>query len=561
MKSLKILFLILLLGVAVFLFSNAEPVCLIRIPKADSTQWSLLAGLRVDVLQELETCFIARAQRDDFRFLRKNGLRFTVLDKDIQGKEYFLVRAGSREKLPVLQARGRLIEVEGGTLIGWTMREDPSSLIPSDVARKPLPTGPILSFLRRPSPRLAVQEFHAVKDSLVQFIVDHVSKDNLRGLVQSLQAFQTRFSSTPNCEAAGEFIFNYFQSMGLEPSYEPFEFEGAYSSRNVIVDKRGETDPGKILIICAHYDSTSNIPTTLAPGADDDASGVAAVMEAARILRPYSFDFTVRFIAFSAEEWGLYGSRNYAAQARDRDDEIIGVINLDMIAYANLMPEDLELFVNSNSEWLGERFRLAAGSYSGLRANLIVDASMVYSDHAPFWDTGYPALLSIEDSPLTNPYYHQTTDTAATLNFDFFTAATKAALGTAAELAQPLKAGYPKSPTRLAAQTYGYSSLFNPIRTVYLSWTASQDASGYNIYRSSASHLNYQKVNSSPVQSTAFMNTVLDADTFYYYVVTAVGGGGLESNYSGEVEIEPIPVSSGRKISQDSSSLERRGQR
>jgi hypothetical protein len=406
-----------------------------------------------------------------------------------------------------------------------------------------------------------VQEFHAAKDSLVQFIVDHVSKDNLRGLVQSLQAFQTRFSSTPNCEAAGDYIFHYFQAQGLDPAYESFDFDGGYSSRNIIADKTGKTDPARILILCGHYDSTSNEPAALAPGADDDASGVAAVMEAARIFRPYAFDFTVRFIAFSAEEWGLYGSRNYAAQARNRGDEIIGVINLDMIAYANLMPEDLELFVNNDSQWLAERFKIAAGFYSGLQANLIVDASMVYSDHAPFWDTGYPALLGIEDSPLTNPYYHQTTDTAATLNLDFFTAAAKAALGTAAELAQPLKAGYPKSPTRLAAQTFVYSSLFNPVRTVYLSWTASPDVFGYNIYRSPVSHLNYHKVNSSPVESTAFMNTVLDADKFYYYVVTAVNGGGLESNYSGEVEIEPSPVSSGRKISRDSSSLERRGER
>jgi len=561
MKNLKILRPFVLLGSFILLSFYSEPVYLIRIPKGDPTQWSLLAELRVDVAQELETCFIARAPRDDFRFLRENGVRFAILDKDIRGKEYFLVRASSRDELPELQVQGRLIEVESGTLIGWTTAEDPSSLIPPDVARKPLPTGSILSYLRRPSPSVAVQEYQAVKDNLVQFMVDLVSRENLRGLIQGLESFQTRYSSTPNCEAAGDYIFQYFQALGLDPAFESFPFGGAYSSRNVIADKRGETDPQKILIICAHYDSTSDIPTVLAPGADDNASGVAAVLEAARILRTYAFDFTVRFIAFSGEEWGLYGSRNYAAQARNRGDDIIGVINLDMIAYANLMPEDLELFVNSDSEWLAERFRIAAGEYSGLRANKFVDASMVYSDHAPFWDTGYPALLGIEDGPLTNPYYHETTDTVSTLNFDFFTAATKAALGTAAELAQPVKAGYPRSPTRLTAQTYGYSSLFNTIRTVYLSWTASPDAFGYNIYRSSASHLNYQKVNSSPVQSTAFVNTVLDADKFYYYVVTAVGGGGLESNYSGEVEIEPILASSSQGVSRGASSLEGRGKR
>ena len=558
MKTLKVLSLVLLIIGGSLLYSQSEPVYLIKILKTGPAQWSLLERYQIDVLQELETCFLARVVREDVRVLRRARLRFTVLDKNIEGKKYFLVRESTQDKLAGLRAGGQLAAVEKGTLLAWTKGEAPSSVIPPFVPRKPLPSTSILSYLKRPSLPLAAQEYKAAKDALIQSMVNLVSRDNLRALVEGLQSFRSRYSSTSNCEAAGDFIFHYFQTLGFVPSYEPFDFQGSYSSRNIIAEKRGETDPGEILIICAHYDSTSNEPNILAPGADDNASGTAAVMEAARILRLYPFDFTIRFIAFSAEEWGLYGSKYYAAQSRNRGERIIGVINLDMIAYADAMPENLELIVNETSDWLAERLGLSAGSYTGLPVHKIVDPSAVYSDHASFWDTGYSALLGIEDDPLTNPYYHQTTDTVSTLNFDFYTNAAKTALGTLAELAQPVRAGYPRPPAGLEAKTYNYSSVFSSLRTVALSWTASSGVQGYNVYRGTASHLGYQKLNTSPVQSTAFLDRVLNTDRYYFYIVTTVDGGGLESNRSREVESAPFLVVMGQPAVQDSSSLGRR---
>ena len=98
-------------------------------------------------------------------------------------------------------------------------------------------------------------------------------------------------------------------------------------------------------------------------------------------------------------------------------------------------------------------------------ATKTVDASFVYSDHSPFWDNGYPALLAIEDNPLTNPYYHRTTDTLDTLNLDFFTSATRASVGLLAELAQPIKAGYPRTPVGFYADSVVYRSLFNSLHS------------------------------------------------------------------------------------------------
>ncbi|RPI98809.1 MAG: M20/M25/M40 family metallo-hydrolase, partial [Candidatus Aminicenantes bacterium] len=338
-----------------------------------------------------------------------------------------------------------------------------------------------------------------------------------------------------NCEAAGEALFAAFSALGLdEVRFEPFTFSGSYTSRNVVAEKRGETANYGIYIICSHYDSTSPSPLTLAPGADDNASGTAAVLEAARVLAPYPLDYTVRFIAFSAEEWGLWGSRAYAARARLGGQPILGVINLDMIGYADAVPEDLQIIVNGNSTWLADLF-LAAGSHYGVvGATKTTDASFVYSDHSPFWDNGFPALLAIEDNPLTNPYYHRTTDTLDTLNIDFLTSATRASVGLLAELAQPIKDGYPRTPVGLYAELTVYRSLFKAVNTVRLHWTAQTDAAGYNVYRTNTPHFGYVKINSTPVTGTSFSDTNVGSDPTYIYAVTAVGPTGLESNRSSD---------------------------
>jgi hypothetical protein len=209
-----------------------------------------------------------------------------------------------------------------------------------------------------------------------------------------------------------------------------------------------------------------------------------------------------------------------------------------MIGYADAMPEDLDLIVNSFSEWLAERLKLAAGSYAGLATRKVVTASANYSDHAPFWDRGYPAVLAIEDQPLHNPYYHKTTDTADKLNDVFLVSSTRAALAVLAELAQPCNPAVPKTPVGLDGRVGTYSALFSAIRAVRLTWTADSSAAGYNLYRSTTSHLNYQRLNSALLTGTSFTEKFLSPALDYYYVVTAVGSGGRESNYSREIWVK-----------------------
>jgi Zn-dependent M28 family amino/carboxypeptidase len=270
-------------------------------------------------------------------------------------------------------------------------------------------------------------------------LVGRVSTAALAANILTLQNFQTRYASYPGCEQAGDYLYAYFLALGLPTEFDPFTFSSNRSSRNVIAMLPGKASPEYVVILCAHYDSTTGSTTgpTTAPGADDNASGTAAVMEIARLLAGRSFDFTIKFICFSAEEWGLYGSKHYAQEARNAGEKILGVLNMDMIAYADALPKDLDLFVNPASEWLANWFVLCARQYVAIDLARSVDPSMRASDHSPFWDQGFSALLAIEDYSVRNPYYHKTTDLITTLNLDFATAVTKIVLAVASGLAQP----------------------------------------------------------------------------------------------------------------------------
>lgn len=542
MRSLKGSAVAALALAAFFAFPFRGPVALIKVPKDPGPVEPALARLGIDVRQELASCFLALAGRDDLRELRRVKVRYVVLRRDAGGSELLLVRTERPGAIEALRAAGLAVAVEPGTAVFWTDEGSASEAVPDGLPRKALPGRAIL-----PSPRLRPARPlppppPAAPDPLVETIVDLVSSADLTASVQGLQDFQTRYASTVNCEAAGDALFADFTALGLDSvRFEPFTF-ASYASRNVIAEKTGQTYPDDIYVICGHYDSISPAATrlTLAPGADDNASGTAAVLEAARALAAVPLDFTVRFIAFSAEEWGLFGSRAHAEAAHAAGERILGVINLDMIAYADAPPEDLQIIVNPRSGWLADLYLGAAGNYGPLEATKTVDASFVYSDHSPFWDNGYPALLAIEDNPLRNPYYHQTTDTIDKLDVDFFTRAARASLGLLAELAQPVREGAPRTPVGLRGRWTVYTSLFNTLQAVQLTWTSQADATGYNVYRTETPHAGYVKINDAPVAAPAFTDDDLGTDPEFYYVVTAVGPTGLESNRS--IEIFPFAI-------------------
>ncbi|MCK4940890.1 M28 family peptidase [candidate division WOR-3 bacterium] len=295
---------------------------------------------------------------------------------------------------------------------------------------------------------------------MVQEMVDSVNADSLLTTVQRLQDFVTRRSTHDSCFAAANYIFDKFTAYGLDSVF--FQYHNAGHAPNVIGIKRGTVHPESIYtIICGHFDSFAYSSPNIAPGADDNASGTAAVIEAARVMYDYEFEYSIRYIAFSGEEYGMYGSEHYAQLARAQGDSILGVFNGDMLSYVDYQPESLDVFAkpaNPNCSPFADFFIAAADTYTTLRTKKHLSTSMVYSDHSPFWDQGYLALCNIDDFPVTNSFIHTPGDTIGAGYNDnpFHTEATRAEIAALALLASPVGTGvaeYPKTTPQITRLT------------------------------------------------------------------------------------------------------------
>jgi hypothetical protein len=510
---------------------------LLRMAKAQPldvpAQW--LDG--VTPIEELDTAWIARAPAEVVSSLRARGVVVDELPAAPPGHAYYLVFDASPDEWVRLGETGQAFP--GGTSTWLMVAPDtrPRSVIPPRLPFKQVigpAVGPVvLSPAAIPDAPVPSASAGAAPSAAAAELAALVSEALLTRTVADLEGFVTRYAPTSNCEAAGAYLLDAFRDLGYaaESDYFTVGTTTRFTTRNIVATLPGRADPARVVIVGAHYDSYSDQRDTVAPGADDNASGVAAVMEAARLLAPVPLDFTVRFIAFGAEEVGLLGSQHYAQAARERGEQIVGVINLDMIAYADRLPEDLDIVGNGASSWLAGRMAAAAGMPS-VRHVLTTFAS----DCSPFWQVGVASVCGIEDVSPSNPYYHRTTDRLETLNLDLLAAITRATVSTLVDLAQPV--GVVAPPTALVARSHVSASLFLRARTVLLEWQApAPGASGYNVYRATTSHGAYQRLNTAPVRETSFADALVDARQDLFYVVTAVDGGGRESNLSGEASI------------------------
>ncbi len=283
---------------------------------------------------------------------------------------------------------------------------------------------------------------------LVADIVAAVSDASYQGVIQDLEDFTTRNARHTNFMNACLYAHDVFESYGIPAEIEEYvadPWSGAdFTCWNVVAEKPGAVYPDSVFIICGHLDSTAGSPSTpeaVAPGADDNASGSATVLEAARVMAAYDFKYTVRFICFGAEEQGLCGSRVYAAAAAANGDLIRGVVNLDMLLFGPIGHDSIKIVYNSNSFPIAQAFGTAAASYvPDLNVSLVYSPSSSGSDHYSFWQVGYRAIEGIEIYLSGNPHYHRTSDLLINYQsyFPFGTNCARAGIATLASLADPL---------------------------------------------------------------------------------------------------------------------------
>jgi len=290
------------------------------------------------------------------------------------------------------------------------------------------------------------QSFMYSQSPTIQAIIDQTNIDSLLYFVEELSGevstiiggspytIVSRHWNNPSNDIAANYIEQKLESYGLPTYNQPF---GSGGGRNVYAVQLGTTYPNKQYIICAHYDDMPSGST--APGADDNGSGTAAVLEAARIFTQYNSKYTIIYALWDEEERGLYGSDYYAQQAALAGDSIMGVINMDMIAYDSDNDSAGEIHVRDYANSLSLKDQMVAvNTLYNIGVNTVIEyPGTTASDQASFWYNGYGALLLIEEyyGGDFNAYYHSVNDLIIHFNQPYYLKMSKLALGTTATLA------------------------------------------------------------------------------------------------------------------------------
>lgn len=250
------------------------------------------------------------------------------------------------------------------------------------------------------------------EDATIKELMNEVDIENLTATVQHLQDYERRQYNTTQAEEAAQWLYTQFEDLGLDVEEFPFDYLGNPSSPNIIATQWGTKFPDKYIICGSHYDShRSGDGDKTCPGADDNATGVATVLETARILSEYSFEYSILYCAFSAEEIGLIGSEAYASYCAEMGMDIIAYFNNDMNGYLHEGNEiHVDLIYPETVATLGDYYKNVAGIYFPEMEVRHIEFTAGDSDHTSFNNNGFMGIYPFEDKDNYSPYIHTKDD-------------------------------------------------------------------------------------------------------------------------------------------------------
>ncbi|MDQ1537511.1 MAG: hypothetical protein QOE58_1904 [Actinomycetota bacterium] len=248
-------------------------------------------------------------------------------------------------------------------------------------------------------------------DPEVTALLGELSSSRYLADVNWLAGLPNRHSLSAHFSAAAGWGAALMSGLGYTATQVPITV-GAATSKNVVGDRAGiGPGPRGLVLVTAHLDSINLAggPSASAPGADDNASGSAGVLELGRVLSAHLWQNDLRLILFGGEEEGLHGSLQYVAtlSATDRN-RIRAVLNMDMIATRNTPTATVLLEGAKVSSDLINELATAAATYTTLRVE--TSLSPFASDHVPFINAGLPAVLTIEGADSANGHIHTAND-------------------------------------------------------------------------------------------------------------------------------------------------------
>jgi len=350
--------------------------------------------------------YLVLAEAESADRLLNSRLDVTFIAGDVQKDKLAIDKRTDRlnaEKYPLI------FEQEGLRLY----RVDFAEL---SLSREPLELVPILienmKFDYREPRGFDKAGFTAAGD--IDSIIGLIRQDSLQSYMYRLQAFFRRVTGTDSSYASASWIKSKFEEFGYDSVFFDDFPHDIYSiptvCRNVVAVKLGSVFPGKQIVVGAHRDAVPG-----SPGADDDGSGTAAVLEIARVMKNIDTEVTLVFVAFDAEEQGLYGSWHYSNEAISRGDSIIVMLNMDMIAhYTN----NYYAYVSHGSEtYYAQMWIDLASSYVDISGFLA--GTSQGSDHFPFQQNGYDVAYTHEY--YFSSVYHSNRDSTTYMNFGYMT--------------------------------------------------------------------------------------------------------------------------------------------
>lgn len=261
-------------------------------------------------------------------------------------------------------------------------------------------------------------------------------QDRLRSHLQQLVRERDPYLATEGHFYVQQYIRAQLSQWGQVATHE-FEHQ-RQTHTNLILALPGTGQTQDCILIGAHYDA---VPGT--PGADDNASGVATLLELARLLTTQPARYPVQLVAFDLEEYGMIGSTHYAATLHQQQQKIRLMLSLEMLGYCTQAPDSqqypvaaMKAIYPSTGNFVGlignlptlpdllhfnqQLSRAGVPSQwlpAGLRGDLIPATRL--SDHAPFWDRGDRAIMVTDTAFMRNPHYHKASDRLETLDLDF----------------------------------------------------------------------------------------------------------------------------------------------
>lgn len=347
-----------------------------------------------------------------------------------------------------------------------------------------------------------------------------VSQDSLMGYVQHLQNYVTRYAYHDNRLDIANWLKNKFINYGYSNAHlNPVPWETGFQY-NVIAELTGSVYPDSYIIVGAHYDSQNwfDDPMLVAPGADDNATGAAAVLEMARIMKAANYQprCSILFIPLAAEEIGCIGTYNYVAAAQQNNMDIRLMINMDMIGNTSPHPQDSRMLLHSYDGCLEHAVYASSltSLYTGL-SSVMGPMNAFITDSYLFWEYGFPAISF--DEYRMSPVYHSTLDTVDYLDPVYFTKMAKSVLAMAAHYSH-----LSSPPAHLEVTDAGTGN------SLLLSWDASIDPLvDHYVVRWGDSEWDYS--GEATTASTEFTITGLTESTPCYIAVSAADQTGLES--------------------------------